>query len=78
MASKLSSGIASFEKPLHYLYNKQLKKYIIYSGTLNVELCPKLLLIMHHKHHWFAKNGKKTDQENIHLPSLLCCDRFFL
>ena len=25
MASKLSSGIPSFEKPLQYLYNKQLK-----------------------------------------------------
>ena len=64
MASILSTGIASFEKPLQYLYNKQLKKYILYSGTLNVQLCPKLLLIMHRKRHSSAKNEKKkTDEE---------------
>ena len=60
MASILSTGIASFEKPLQYLYNKQLKKYIIYSGTLNVQLCLNLLLIMHRKHHSSAKNGEKN------------------
>ena len=51
MASKLSRGIASFEKPLQYLYNKQLKIYtcILYSIISNVQLYPNLLLIMHRK-----------------------------
>ena len=68
MASKLSSGIVSFEKPLQYLYNKQLT-IIHYIRNFRSAVVSEIVINHVPYTSFVCKEWNKLIMEKIHQPS---------